>query len=139
MCVGHKHFGLLTLAKNHKVKTERTLLSQEDLSTLVCIYKRQQRHKEALETIQQFRRGPYSDLGIHSWEINLQLIELQGRCDQWESQWLTCSNILRAARPEKFKLDQGVFDGAYGARGDDWNIWNRLVVATNNIFPNKPE
>ena len=67
------------------------------------------------------------------------MIENQVELDQWESIWLLCSDILKAARPDKFKAKDNTDSWNFGERGDDWKIWDYLILATSKLSSKKPE
>ena len=94
---------------------------------------------EALSILDDWRKGFASPLGNRSWELALQVIELQGLCEHWETQRCTCRDILQAARPEKFKVENSDSPLAFGERGDDWKVWQALVTATVKLSAEKTQ
>ncbi|KAL9104072.1 MAG: hypothetical protein Q9163_000924, partial [Psora crenata] len=117
----------------------RILEAQEDLMLLLRVYKDQGKIVEARNILEDARRGFASAVGNRSWELVIQMIELQGLCERWELQWHTCREILQESRPEKFKRVDSGSNLAYGERGDDWRIWDGLVTAANNCFLRNPK
>ena len=60
-------------------------------------------------------------------------------CGEWESQWLSCHDILRSARPGLLKQEDQDLGLNFGERGDDWSIWNTLIFAISKLAPGESE
>ena len=119
--------------------TGRVLTSPEDLLLLSRIYKDQGKHEDALGILEDPRIGWSSSIGSHSWELKLEIIELQGICGQWKRQWRDCQDILREARPSAPSQEPSGPESTFGNRGDDWKIWEALVIAASKLHSNDPE
>ena len=113
--------------------TGRVLMSQEDLLLLSRVYKGQGKYEDALFILENPQTGWSSSIGHRSWEVLLQVVELQGLCGQWERQWHTCQDILQGARPSSVEEKASGSELMFGSRGDDWKIWNALVVAASKL------
>ena len=106
---------------------------------MLRVYKDQGKYEEALNILEDERKGFASPVGNRSWELALQMIELQGICGRWKVQWHSCQEILRHARPKKFQCENSRSNLAFGERGDDWKIWDFLVMSTTKLASDEPE
>ena len=117
----------------------RTLASHDDLTVLIEIYQRQAKYGEALQVLQSPKTGLTSHIGKSSWPSMLQMVELQGLCGDFESQWILSYDTLRAAHPGAIGTAPSGKDSTFGSLGDDWRIWSSLVIAALNLSSTKPE
>ncbi|KAG8525466.1 uncharacterized protein KY384_009110 [Bacidia gigantensis] len=122
-----------------KINTGRVITTQEDLLLLLRVYKDQGKYQEALDILEDPQRGFASSIGKSSWELVLEMLDFQGLCNKWESQWCNCLDILKGSRPSKFRSQESKLQFSFGERGDDWKIWKTFITATSKLTTDQPD
>lgn len=115
------------------------LKSEEDILLLSRVYKDQGKFHENLSLLEDKQKGFASPIGKCSWDLAMQIIEMHGLCGNWEMQYRVCHEILQESRPSVFNREASSSKLAFGDRGDDWKVWDALVVAAGELTSLKPE
>lgn len=116
-----------------KLTNGLVLENLEDLLLLLRVYQSQGRFQEALDVLDDDRAGIFSRIGNKSWQLvrhKVELLELNG---QWQELWQFCRKVLSGSHPKALFPKSTSTNSAFGRMGDDWAIWSRLIIATNQI------
>ena len=105
----------------------------EDLLLLLRVYRSQGKFLAALNVLDDDHAGIFSRIGNKAWQLvrhKIELLELNG---QWQELWQFCKMVLSGSHPKALLQRSTSTNSAFGKMGDDWAIWSRLVIATNQI------
>ena len=105
----------------------------EDLLLLLRVYRSQGKFKEALSVLDDDRSGIFSRIGNKAWQLVRHKIELLELSGQWQGLWQFCKIVLSGSHPKALFQKSTSNNSAFGRIGDDWAIWSRLIIATNQI------
>ena len=105
---------------------------------MIRIYKDQGKYQEALAILEDPQTGFASSIGERSWELAIQITELQGLSGKWELQWQNCQSILRDACPNIIDREITGLEFAFGERGDDWKVWKMFVISAGHLVSSQP-
>lgn len=108
----------------------RALNTSEDVQLLFRVYKAQSKYEQAIAIVANPRAGLKAV--SKSWEITANLIELYSLAHKWQDQWDHCHDILNHAHNDHVRR---LFNGRndFGTLGDDWGVWEALLIACENI------
>lgn len=138
MCLAQAAKDILPAAQSKDQKSPpRALHKEEDLLFLIAVYKKQGKVAEALSILQDPRTGFASHVGKRSFQIFVEMVELNGLCRKSESQWLMCYEVLNSLSHKTSVAPNSSTSGySFGEQGDDWKIWNAFVIACAETLTN---
>ena len=116
-----------------EVRPARAISNLEDLQLLIRIYRAQGKYAEAIAITRDPHVGVGSSVGGNSWELVRQLIELFELNHQWLDLWQLCQRLLVDARDISPERQFHSTRYTHGKLGDDWRVWQALIMASNNI------
>ena len=105
-----------------------------DMELCVTVLKSQGRFQEALDTLLPDQSEP---LLFHaakgSPSLLIEVLGLLEKCQQWQRLYVLCKQLLLDACAARGLLEGHRICWQYGARGDDWGIWNAYVLAIHHL------
>ena len=108
--------------------SSRAVETLEDLLLVVRVYRSQDKFQEALKVLHDPKIGFLSGVARRNWEVIRQMIELYPLCRKWDELLSLCQGILSHVYPTAFDIEDDP-DLDFGQLGDDWVVWDGLVVA----------
>lgn len=115
------------------IKPTRAINTLEDLLLLIRVYRAQGKYLEAAAIARDSRTGLESLVGRNSWELVRHLIEMFELSHQWIELWQLCQQLLVDARDHALDRRFHLTHFPFGKLGDDWKVWQALIIASSNI------